>query len=124
MLAFLVGSKQDFEVSLADVSQAQLQGRTDVVLEFHVDDTTGANGKDSLIELRFHEPNTNTTFIGDEARTPAQIFQDKIMQMVDVGRMVYIVVCIQWRELSIAKTVGQSLSIHCMYQPNREPASN
>ena len=43
MLAFLVSSKQAFEVSLADVSQAQLQGRTDVVLEFHVDDTTGAN---------------------------------------------------------------------------------
>ena len=80
-----------------------------------MDDTTGANGKDSLIELRFHEPNTNTTFIGDEARTPAQIFQDKIMQMVDVGGMVYIVVCIQWREPSIAKKVGQSLSIHYMY---------
>lgn len=43
MLTFLVGSKQAFEVSLADVSQAQLQGKTDVYLEFHVDDTTGAN---------------------------------------------------------------------------------
>lgn len=85
MLAFLVGSKQAFEVSLADVSQAQLQGRTDVVLEFHVDDTTGANEKDSLIELSFHVPNTNTTFTGDEARPPAQIFRDKIMQMADVG---------------------------------------
>lgn len=43
MLAFLVGSKQAFEVSLADVSQTQLQGKNDVILEFHVDDTTGAN---------------------------------------------------------------------------------
>lgn len=43
MLSFLVGSKQAFEASLADVSKAQLQGRNDVVLEFHVDDTTGAN---------------------------------------------------------------------------------
>lgn len=43
MLAFMVGSKQAFEVSLADVSQTQLQGKNDVLLEFHVDDTTGAN---------------------------------------------------------------------------------
>ena len=42
-LTFLVGSKQAFEVSLTDVSQTQLQGKTDVYLEFHVDDTTGAN---------------------------------------------------------------------------------
>ena len=38
-----MGSKQAFEVSLADVAQAQPQGKTDVYLEFHVDDTTGAN---------------------------------------------------------------------------------
>lgn len=43
MLTFLVDSKQAFEVSLADVSQTQLQGKNDVILEFHVDDTTGAN---------------------------------------------------------------------------------
>ena len=43
MLSFNVGSKQAFEVSLADVSQTQLQGKNDVILEFHVDDTTGAN---------------------------------------------------------------------------------
>lgn len=43
MLTFTVGSKQAFEVSLADVSQTQLQGKNDVILEFHVDDTTGAN---------------------------------------------------------------------------------
>ncbi|CAK9175391.1 unnamed protein product [Ilex paraguariensis] len=43
MLSFLVDSRQAFEVSLADVSQTQLQGKNDVMLEFHVDDTTGAN---------------------------------------------------------------------------------
>jgi hypothetical protein len=43
VLCFNVGSKEAFEVSLADVSQSQMQGKTDVVLEFHVDDTTGAN---------------------------------------------------------------------------------
>ncbi|XXG64352.1 hypothetical protein AAC387_Pa05g2330 [Persea americana] len=85
MLTFLVGSKQAFEVSLADVSQTQLQGKNEVVLEFHVDDTTGANEKDSLMELSFHIPNSNTLFVGDETRSPAQVFRDKIMSMADVG---------------------------------------
>ncbi|KAL5180834.1 FACT complex subunit SSRP1 [Glycine soja] len=85
MLAFTVGSKQAFEVSLADVSQTQLQGKNDVILEFHVDDTTGANEKDSLMEISFHIPNSNTQFVGDENRPPAQVFRDKIMSMADVG---------------------------------------
>lgn len=128
MLAFLVGTKQAFEISLADVSQTQLQGKNDVMLEFHVDDTTGANEvtyccqwflrisfsyiwhlcvlnlvvmpnlleghsfwfmlwshsilnmphfywsqKDSLMEISFHIPNSNTQFVGDENRPPAQV---------------------------------------------------
>ncbi|KAJ9683614.1 hypothetical protein PVL29_019260 [Vitis rotundifolia] len=85
MLTFLVGSKQAFEASLADVSQTQMQGKNDVILEFHVDDTTGANEKDSLMEISFHIPNSNTQFVGDENRPPAQVFRDKIMSMADVG---------------------------------------
>ncbi|KAK6913217.1 Histone chaperone RTT106/FACT complex subunit SPT16-like, middle domain [Dillenia turbinata] len=85
ILTFLVGQKQAFEVSLADVSQTQLQGKNDVMLEFHVDDTTGANEKDSLMEMSFHIPNSNTQFVGDENRPPAQVFRDKIMSMADVG---------------------------------------
>ncbi|XP_057519671.1 FACT complex subunit SSRP1-like isoform X2 [Amaranthus tricolor] len=84
MLAFMVGSKQAFEVSLADVSQTQMQGKNDVLLEFHVDDTTGANEKDSLMEISFHIPNSNTHFVGDENRPSAQVFHDKIMSMADV----------------------------------------
>ncbi|XP_027075322.2 FACT complex subunit SSRP1-like [Coffea arabica] len=84
-LTFLVGSKQAFEVSLADVAQTQLQGKNDVMLEFHVDDTTGANEKDSLMEISFHIPNSNMQFVGDENRPPAQVFRDKIMSMADVG---------------------------------------
>lgn len=38
-----MGAKEAFEISLADVAQTQLQGKNDVTLEFHVDDTTGAN---------------------------------------------------------------------------------
>ncbi|XP_019442642.1 PREDICTED: FACT complex subunit SSRP1-like [Lupinus angustifolius] len=85
MLAFMVGSKQAFEVSLADVAQTQLQGKNDVILEFHVDDTTGANEKDSLMEMSFHIPNSNTQFIGDENHPPAQVFRDQIMSRADVG---------------------------------------
>ncbi|KAJ9563293.1 hypothetical protein OSB04_008453 [Centaurea solstitialis] len=85
MLSFNVGSKQAFEVSLADVSQTQLQGKNDVILEFHVDDTTGANEKDSLMEISFHIPNNNTQFVGDENRPPAQVFREKVISMADVG---------------------------------------
>ncbi|KFK33752.1 hypothetical protein AALP_AA5G055500 [Arabis alpina] len=84
-LTFSVGAKQAFEVSLADVSQTQLQGKNDVILQFHVDDTAGANEKDSLMEISFHIPNSNTQFVGDEERPPAQVFRDKIMSMADVG---------------------------------------
>ncbi|KAJ0985546.1 hypothetical protein J5N97_003902 [Dioscorea zingiberensis] len=85
MLTFNVGSKQAFEVSLADVAQTQLQGKNDVYLEFHVDDTTGANEKDSLVDLSFHIPNSNIQFAGDESRPPAQVLLDKILSMADVG---------------------------------------
>ncbi|KAJ9152545.1 hypothetical protein P3X46_026103 [Hevea brasiliensis] len=84
MLTFLVGSKQAFELSLADVSQTQLQGKNDVILEFHVDDTTGANEKDSLMEISFHIPGNNTQYVGDENRPPAQVFREKILSMADV----------------------------------------
>ncbi|KAL8528300.1 hypothetical protein ACS0TY_005925 [Phlomoides rotata] len=84
-LTFLVGDKQAFEISLADVAQTQLQGKNEVTLEFHVDDTTGANEKDSLMEISFHIPNSNTQFVGNESCPPAQVFQDKIVSMADVG---------------------------------------
>ncbi|XWS40845.1 hypothetical protein CRYUN_Cryun17cG0031000 [Craigia yunnanensis] len=76
MLTFMTVSKQAFEVSLADVSQTQLQGKNDVILEFH---------KDSLMEMSFHIPNSNTQFVGDENRPPAQVFREKIMSVADVG---------------------------------------
>ncbi|XP_072977188.1 FACT complex subunit SSRP1-like [Typha angustifolia] len=85
VLTFMVGSKQAFEVSLSDVAQSELQGKNDVYLEFHVDDTAGANEKDSLVDLSFHIPNSNTQYIGDESRNAAQVFLDKILSMADVG---------------------------------------
>lgn len=84
-VAFTVGGKHAFDVSISDVSQTQMQGKNEVMLEFHVDDTTGANEKDTLMELSFHIPTTNTTYLGDEERPPAQIFREKILSMGDVG---------------------------------------
>ncbi|KAL6608323.1 hypothetical protein ACP70R_041386 [Stipagrostis hirtigluma subsp. patula] len=84
-LCFNVGSKEAFEVSLADVSQSQIQGKTDVLVEFHVDDTTGANEKDSLMDLSFHVPTSNTQFIGDENRTSAQMLWEAILASTGGG---------------------------------------
>lgn len=84
-LAFTVGGKHAFDVSIADVSQTQMQGKNEVMLEFHVDDTTGASEKDTLMELSFHIPATNTTYLGDEDRPAATIFREKILSMGDVG---------------------------------------
>ncbi|CAM0957468.1 unnamed protein product [Alopecurus aequalis] len=85
MLSFNVGSKEAFEVSLADVSQTQLQGKTDVALEIHVDDTSGANEKDSLMDLSFDVPTSNTQFVGDEERPSAHIIWQKILAPPYVG---------------------------------------
>ncbi|CAL4910045.1 unnamed protein product [Urochloa decumbens] len=78
-LCFNVGEKEAFEVSLADVSQAQMQGKTDVVLQFHVDDTAADNEKDLLMDLSFHVPTSNVQFIGDEHCTSAQNLCQKIL---------------------------------------------
>ncbi|KMZ57682.1 FACT complex subunit SSRP1 [Zostera marina] len=85
MLTFMTAGKHAFEVSMADVAQTQLQGKNDVFLEFHVDDTTGANEKDSLMDMCFHVPNSNTQFVGDENRTSAQVLMEQIAQKADVG---------------------------------------
>ncbi|KAG2330886.1 hypothetical protein Bca52824_002066 [Brassica carinata] len=73
------------EFKLHYVIKTQLQVKNDVLLEFHVDDTAGANEKDSLMEISFHIPNTNTKFVGDETRPPAQVFNDNILKVADVG---------------------------------------
>ncbi|CAN1319968.1 FACT complex subunit SSRP1 [Linum perenne] len=85
MLTFLVGSKQAFEVSLSDVAQTSMQGKNDVVLEFHVVILALCVQKDSLMELSFHIPSSNTQYSGDENRPPAQVFREKIMSLTDGG---------------------------------------
>eukprot|EP00271_Cylindrocystis_brebissonii_P023257 TRINITY_DN9551_c0_g1_i1.p1 TRINITY_DN9551_c0_g1~~TRINITY_DN9551_c0_g1_i1.p1 ORF type:complete len:703 (+),score=221.90 TRINITY_DN9551_c0_g1_i1:239-2347(+) len=85
MLSFNVGTKQAFEVAVADVAQMQLAGKNEVMLEMHVDDTTGANEKDSLMELSFFVPTTNSMYVGDDDISSAQVLKDKLMQRADVG---------------------------------------
>ncbi|CAI7848416.1 unnamed protein product [Closterium sp. NIES-53] len=85
MLGFQVGGKQAFEISIADVSQTQLSGKNDVLLEFHVDDTATAAEKDMLVEMSFHVPTSNTTFVGTDDKPSAQIFQEQILARADVG---------------------------------------
>ncbi|KAF5933348.1 hypothetical protein HYC85_029519 [Camellia sinensis] len=60
-------------------------GKSICITGRNVDDTTGANEKDSLMEISFHIPNSNTQFVGDENRLSTQVFRDKIMSMADVG---------------------------------------
>ncbi|CAN7080261.1 unnamed protein product [Brassica oleracea var. botrytis] len=98
-LTFLVGGKQAF----ADVSQTQLQGKNDVLLEFHVDDTAGANEKDSLTEISFHIPNSNTQFVGDETRPPAQVLHDRIMAVA-----VWLMLVLELKRRSSHLMVSQS----------------
>eukprot|EP00898_Chlorokybus_atmophyticus_P005311 jgi/Chlat1/5781/Chrsp387S00877 len=85
MLNFKVGGKQAFDLPLADVSQAMLQGKNEVVIQFHIDDTTGASEKDSLVELSFHIPQTNPDFEGDDDVPSAKVFHSRITEQADVG---------------------------------------
>ncbi|KAJ0988065.1 hypothetical protein J5N97_006421 [Dioscorea zingiberensis] len=84
MLRFSVDSKNAFEICLTDVAQTQLHGKSDVHLEFNAGDPTGANENDSLLDLSFHIPDSNTRFNIDDDLTPAQVFHDKISSMIEV----------------------------------------
>eukprot|EP00013_Stygamoeba_regulata_P014983 CAMPEP_0177679160 /NCGR_PEP_ID=MMETSP0447-20121125/29444_1 /TAXON_ID=0 /ORGANISM="Stygamoeba regulata, Strain BSH-02190019" /LENGTH=190 /DNA_ID=CAMNT_0019188311 /DNA_START=11 /DNA_END=580 /DNA_ORIENTATION=+ len=62
-LEFDVDGQLAFEMPLTDVNQCSVSARHDVALEFH----RSAGGRqasecDSLVELRFHVPEENTTF--------------------------------------------------------------
>eukprot|EP00250_Pteridium_aquilinum_P013650 c21482_g1_i1 orf=159-1715(+) len=116
MLSFEVGGKQAFELSLADVSQTQLQGKSDVVMEFHVDDTTGANEKDCLMEMSFHIPTTNTSYVGDDNNPPAQVFCDKILAMADVGSLATTEAVALFKEVAILTPRGRySVELHLSF---------
>jgi structure-specific recognition protein 1 len=41
--------------------------------------------KDSLMDMSFHVPTSNTQFVGDENRPPAHILWETILKFADVG---------------------------------------
>ena len=96
-LTFAVGSKPAFHVDCADISAVSQQGKTDVLLEFAVDDTTGAMEKDSLFELSFHVPLTSAAHAPSEAAAaaegedapapalPAKVLADALLARASVG---------------------------------------
>ena len=92
-LVFAVANKPAFHVNCSDISAVSQQGKTDVLLEFAVDDTTGATEKDALFELSFHVPPTSQVHAappaaeGEEegAPVPAKVLADAILTRASVG---------------------------------------
>ncbi|KAF8070915.1 TPS5 [Scenedesmus sp. PABB004] len=92
-LAYRVDGKVMFEVPLPDVSQAQ-QTKDEVLLEFHVDDTTGDDKEDTLIEMAFHVPPSNEAWAaaaadaageGEAPATAAKALVEALLQHTDAG---------------------------------------
>jgi len=92
-LVFAVANKPAFHVNCSDISAVSQQGKTDVLLEFAVDDTTGATEKDALFELSFHVPPTSQVHAApapaegeeDAAPVPAKVLADAILTRASVG---------------------------------------
>jgi len=91
-LTFTVGAKPAFSLDCADVSAVSQPGKTDVLLEFAVDDT--AAEKDTLFELSFHVPLASKAHLppdgaelaeGAEAPPPAKVLADALLERANVG---------------------------------------
>ena len=65
---FEVGGKTAFEIDGQYISEATVVGKSDVVLQFHHDDT--AAEKDSLVEMSFYVPPGSETWKGDDMEDP------------------------------------------------------
>jgi structure-specific recognition protein 1 len=76
LMSFLVDSKVAFEIPLEEVSRATV-GKNEVALEFHQSDVAPPV---SLVEMRFHIPNTGT----DGEEDPVQSFHDKVLAKADI----------------------------------------
>jgi len=92
-LVFSVAAKPAFHVNCSDISAVSQSGKTDVLLEFAVDDTTAAAEKDALFELSFHVPPTSAAHAAppgaegeeDTAPLPAKVLADSILTRASVG---------------------------------------
>lgn len=66
-LSYKVDGKAAFEFPLSDVS-GSTTAKDDVMIEFHVDDTTGDQREDVLTEAAFYVPPGNQDFPADGER--------------------------------------------------------
>jgi len=94
VLKFESEGQSIFDVLLQDVGQVQIQGKSDVQLEFHTDDT--AMDTDSLVEMSFYVPPTNPTFKAEaeeggeegeaatEIMSAAENFRSQLLSLADV----------------------------------------
>lgn len=62
-MRFAIDDKLAFEIPFSDISQSVIQGKNEVSLEFHQDDTVQAD-EDCLVEMRLYVPPTFK--VGDE----------------------------------------------------------
>jgi structure-specific recognition protein 1 len=91
-LTFSVGAKPAFSLDCADISAVSQPGKTDVLLEFAVEDA--AAEKDTLFELSFHVPLASKAHLpadgeelpeGAEAPPPAKVLSDALLARASVG---------------------------------------
>ncbi|KAF7314513.1 FACT complex subunit POB3 [Mycena kentingensis (nom. inval.)] len=96
-LAFMVSGKDAFELSLRNVANSNIAGRTEVSLEFSA--PSGSKTKhaaDEMTEIRFHVPGTVPKMKGSQAGSDAddddeisaaQAFHDSIKETADIGQV-------------------------------------
>jgi len=84
-LSFDVGGTKAFEVTLKDISQASLQGKNEVAIEFQQDDTGTAAKEDALVEMSFYVPPASTQYQSEEDdKSAAKVFLDEVLKKADL----------------------------------------
>ena len=103
-LAYIVSDKIAFEVSLADVANSNIAGKTEVSLEFTPASATKGSKVmgDELTEIRFYVPGTINKLKGsgsdagsqksgdegdDEEISAAQVFHDSVKDRAKLGQV-------------------------------------
>lgn len=99
----MVSNKTSFELPLDQVANSNIAGKTEVSLEFIVDDSKKRpkGAPDEMVEIRFHVPGTHTKTRGSDAGSQksdaedddeeeisaAQVFHDAIKDKAEIGQV-------------------------------------
>lgn len=81
-LNFRVDEASAMEIPLELVSQCAVQGKTEVELQFHEDDTV-AGDEETLVEMRLFVPNTTE----EEETTTAESFKDEVLKRANISHV-------------------------------------